>query len=391
MVELHQFAVRDSKMKYIQYVYKDAVASVAISEDESKESHAIIHTTLLNSNFEQQLNSLEMALASTAVNISKHIADVREEEGMEYPEVSPVFIRWFLSDIANQNTRLPRNYRCAVSGIQQSPLDGTKVAVWVVFRKGEKLMEISEGIWENKSGEIWVGDMNIGVGDSYLMTKKYMTRLDAELKAAGGSLADSCLRTWFMVRDIDVNYKGVVDGRNEVFNSLGLTPDTHFIASTGINGVSADPAQTVAFNAYADLNVTPDRITYLHGKSHLNRTAEYGVSFERATAVDYPACRRIYVSGTASIDNHGKIVHAGAIAAQTDRMLENIAVLLEEGGAGFGDVAHFIVYLRDIADYNTVSLIFAERFPDVPTIIVLAPVCRPGWLVEAECMASVTL
>ncbi len=375
-------------MEYIRYVYEDAVASVAISGDDSKETHAIIRTTLLNSKFEQQVDSLERALAATADNIRKYIDGEREDE-IENPEVCPVFIRWFLSDIANQHDRIPRNLRCAMSLIQQSPLDGTKVAVWVIFRKGEKLMEISDGIWKSKSGELWAGDMNLGHGDSYLMTKKCMNRLDAELKAAGGSLADNCLRTWFMVRDIDVNYKGVVDGRNEVFNSLGLTPDTHFIASTGINGVSADPAQTVAFNAFADLNVMPDRITYLHGESHLNRTAEYGVSFERATAVDYNKSRHIFVSGTASIDNQGKIVHTGDITAQTDRMLENIEVLLEEGGAGFGEVAHFIVYLRDIADYNDVSLIFAERFPEVPTVIVLAPVCRPGWLVEAECMAIV--
>ena len=27
------------------------------------------------------------------------------------------------------------------------------------------------------------------------------------------------------------------------------------------------------------------------------------------------------------------------------------------------------------------------RFPNVPRMITLAPVCRPGWLVEMECMA----
>ena len=46
-----------------------------------------------------------------------------------------------------------------------------------------------------------------------------------------------------------------------------------------------------------------------------------------------------------------------------------------------------IVYLRDVADYDLVSNLFAERFPDKPIVIVLAPVCRTGWLVEMECMA----
>lgn len=30
---------------------------------------------------------------------------------------------------------------------------------------------------------------------------------------------------------------------------------------------------------------------------------------------------------------------------------------------------------------------FEERFGGIPFLILLAPVCRPGWLVEMECMA----
>ena len=48
---------------------------------------------------------------------------------------------------------------------------------------------------------------------------------------------------------------------------------------------------------------------------------------------------------------------------------------------------HIIVYLRDVADYTVVSGMFRRKFPDIPTVIVLAPVCRPEWLVEMECMA----
>ena len=45
-----------------------------------------------------------------------------------------------------------------------------------------------------------------------------------------------------------------------------------------------------------------------------------------------------------------------------------------------------IVYLRDIADYPIVRDLMEQQFPDVPKVIVLAPVCRPGWLIEMECM-----
>ena len=34
-----------------------------------------------------------------------------------------------------------------------------------------------------------------------------------------------------------------------------------------------------------------------------------------------------------------------------------------------------------------VSKLYQERFPNHPHVIVHAPVCRPGWLIEMECMA----
>ena len=53
----------------------------------------------------------------------------------------------------------------------------------------------------------------------------------------------------------------------------------------------------------------------------------------------------------------------------------------------FVDVLDLVVYLRDTADYETVREMFHERFPSVPTVITLAPVCRPAWLIEMECVA----
>ena len=118
-----------------------------------------------------------------------------------------------------------------------------------------------------------------------------------------------------------------------------------------------------------------------------NPTYEYGVAFERGVAVDYGDRRHIYISGTASIDNKGKIVAPGDIVAQTNRMLENISVLLKEGDCSWDDVAHMIVYLRDISDYGVVKGIMNDRFSDIPKAIVLAHVCRPGLLIETECIA----
>ena len=68
-------------------------------------------------------------------------------------------------------------------------------------------------------------------------------------------------------------------------------------------------------------------------------------------------------------------------------MIENVKVLLSEAGCGFDNLGSVIVYLRDPADYAVVKRIIEKRFPECPYVIVQAPVCRPGWLVEMECIA----
>ena len=68
-------------------------------------------------------------------------------------------------------------------------------------------------------------------------------------------------------------------------------------------------------------------------------------------------------------------------------MWENVETLLKEAECTFDHVGHLLVYLRDIADYTVVKEMFEERFPNTPKVFLLAPVCRPGWLIEMECMA----
>ena len=172
-----------------------------------------------------------------------------------------------------------------------------------------------------------------------------------------------------------------------MFFTQGLTVNTHFIASTGIGGRQQDPNVLSQMDNYAIAGIQPEQIHYLYAPTHLNRTSDYGVSFERGTRVDYADRRHVFISGTASINNKGEILHAGDIVKQTERMLENVQTLLAEAECTFDDVSEMIVYLRDVADYELVRRVYAERFPDKPVVIVHAPVCRPGWLIEMECTA----
>ena len=308
------------------------------------------------------------------------------------PDTQAVFKRYFLSDAANQadDVVVADVTDCAKSIIQQAPLNGTKVALWVWLMTGVQTGMTKSGLYEVRHGDFRhmfnASAHNLAANSEYqmrLLFNEYVMQLAEE----GCTLADNCIRTWLFVNDIDLNYGGVVRARNQVFFTQGLTQNTHFIASTGIGGRQQDPNVLSQMDNYAIAGVKPEQIHYLYAPTHLNRTSDYGVSFERGTYVDYADRRHVFISGTASINNKGEVMYAKDVEQQTRRMWENVEALLAEAECSFDDVCEMIVYLRDIADYDLVCAMYQERFPGKPTVIVHAPVCRPGWLVEMECTA----
>ena len=305
-----------------------------------------------------------------------------------------IFKRYFLSDATNQapiirEREKPGTEMCSVSCIEQAPLDGSKVATWL-YLVHDMQVENSDGLIvarHNGYSHLWKMGMCSSEGDSAQQTTNLLKGYEETLQRFDATLADNCIRTWFYVRDVDTQYAGMVRARRENFVEQGLTPDTHFIASTGIGGSPADTRALVQLGTYALVGFQPAQQRYLYAKTHLNSTYEYGVTFERGTLMEYGDRQHVYISGTASINNKGEVVHVGDIVRQTERMWENVGALLAEAGSGFDDIAHLIVYLRDISDYDIVRELFSQRFPEVPCVITLAPVCRPTWLIEMECVA----
>lgn len=315
-----------------------------------------------------------------------------EERMMELDELrgaSAVLKRYFLSDATNQRPLMKEEPDCAYSFIQQPPLDGSKVGVWIYLQRGTKVENVNGMVVSSHNGyrHLWKMGMHEHKGDSAWQTESLLIDYEEALQQHGATLAQNCIRTWFFVRDVDTQYGGMVRARRENFEEQGLTSQTHFIASTGIGGLPADTRALIQLGTYALTGFKPEQQRYLYAPTHLNPTYEYGVTFERGTCMEYGDRAHVFISGTASINNKGEVVHVGDIVKQTERMWENVETLLKEADTTFDDVMQIIVYLRDLADYDVVSRKFAERFPDIPYIITLAPVCRPTWLIEMECMA----
>ena len=358
------------------FQYENASADIFQFDNgtEVREFHMMIHAESARLSFPQQLEAI--------LNAYHQMIDGQLQGARA------VFKRYFLSDAANQadDVILADVTDCAKSIIEQAPLDGTKIALWVYLMTNVETGVSKSGLYEVRHGafcHLW----NASAHNMEYQTRLLFNEYNMQLIEEGCTLEANCIRTWFFVNDVDLNYGGVVRARNQFFFTQGLTVNTHFIASTGIGGRQQDPNVLSQMDNYAIAGVQKEQIHYLYAPTHLNRTSDYGVSFERGTYVDYADRRHVFISGTASINNKGEVMYPKDIIQQTHRMWENVAALLKEAECTFDEVGEMVVYLRDIADYELVHELYEERFHGKPYVIVHAPVCRPGWLIEMECMA----
>lgn len=318
---------------------------------------------------------------------------------------SAVFRRFYCSDVVNQAEALachPLTARrgnaepCAVSWVGQAAVPDSKLALWAYH-----LCDNSGGLVKEQDGTSmrlqrgslthhWsTGLTDTGSTSSFNQTEEIFADYTEWLDDEGMTLADNVIRTWLFVKNIDADYRGLVVARRELFAKQGLTPETHYISSSGIEGGNEDVRALVSMDAYAIDGIQSEQIEFLNALDHLGPTDAYGVTFERGTSIAYRDRKHLFLSGTASIDPEGVVLHPGEVGKQLERTLENMDALLADGGGSLEDMCHFTVYLRDPSDEALIRKMMRQRFPEAPMILVIGPVCRPGWLIELEGVACV--
>lgn len=316
---------------------------------------------------------------------------------------SAVIKRFFSSDLINHYSEIV-NYKkrhitdCFMSVTEQPPASNVKAALLGMclsnIKSGSKVRDDKIFYFDTTSGirhifaEHLIDPDADEHSDSERQTKNIFRYLGEKLSEFNTSIEESVLRTWIYVPHVDADYPGIVKARKELFDSINLTKDTHYIASTGIQGGSGSRFARVCMDAYAVIGVNQEKVRYIQAPEYLCPTYIYGVTFERATAIELGKSDFMFISGTASIDKTGEIVYPGNIEKQTERTLLNITVLLNSGGFGKEDLSSFIIYLRDATDYSFVKPIIDQYVENLPVIYVKAPVCRPGWLIEIEATAA---
>ncbi len=330
------------------------------------------------------------SLAESVAALRRAFANACRERGAR-PE-DAFCLRFFCSDVHRQAEAVRRLWPVPPATLRlfigQPPLDSRHVSVQAAFLPGAVRKPLEGGGVALRHGgyETFLrpflspraADAETQTDDAVAEMRRFMTEQKLDM-------TENLLRTWYYVRDVDNNYAGMIRSRIRHYEACGLTPKTHFTASTGIEACAETPHLLSWLVAEMQRGLVPDQVRYLKALSHLSPTHVYGVNFERAAAVQYGECRHIRLSGTASIDAAGRIAHEGNVVAQLDRTVENIAALLEEGGMDLSRMRSAVVYLRDAHDYPLAAPRLASIFPEGCALsVVHAPVCRPGWLIEIE-------
>ena len=99
----------------------------------------------------------------------------------------------------------------------------------------------------------------------------------------------------------------------------------------------------------------------------------------------------LFTAGQIAIDPATGQVVAGDVAAQTERVMKNLAEVLATVGATFKDVVKTTVFLQDMSDFPKVNEAYGKALGDArPARSTVGVAALPrGVLVEIEAIAAV--
>lgn len=98
-----------------------------------------------------------------------------------------------------------------------------------------------------------------------------------------------------------------------------------------------------------------------------------------------------FLSGQIPLDPTTGEMAPGDIAAQTERVLENLRAVLEAAGATLSSVLKTTVFLKDMGDFPRMNEVYARYFPENPparSTVQAAKLPRDA-MVEIDAIAAV--
>jgi len=373
-----------------------------------------LYKTILGDNqiyLTASITSNDEQIQKTAVDAYSELAKIISEKGFKI-----IHERIFGSLVYENVITSTRRHIFEKSGIetntpftfvQGAPIDGpglagVQIRAFAPSAPGDYIQTIFEN--ENPVGRKWSRN-----GAAFIMLQNIFGRLTQQdryhqacdmfdraqsLLHSQGIEFCNVVRTWIYLSNILDWYGEFNRARNARFAEFGLLGLTEkenreaeqiFLpASTGILG--ENPLGAVATMDLLALPPNQDNIHIAHTSGLEQKSPyRYGSAFSRAMTLKESDVTHILLSGTASIDEHGKTVYLDDAAEQIRKTMAVIQSLISAEGATLKHINEATVFFKDAADftfYNQIIKEFADI--DLPAIFIVADVCRDDLLFEMD-------
>lgn len=208
-------------------------------------------------------------------------------------------------------------------------------------------------------------------------------RMEAAFESAGFPFT-TLVRTWLFpnrilewydvfnrVRDEQFRLHGIYDGVVPASTGIGIGN----LAQREMMVASALTFQPKGMAARAFMVPSPLQCPAL----------QYGSSFSRAVELETPGHRRLFISGTASIEPGGATAHVGDVVRQVELTMDVVQAILVSRGMNWDDVVRGVAYFKhrgDLPEYA--RYVRAHGLPPMPVALVHADICRDDLLFEIE-------
>jgi enamine deaminase RidA (YjgF/YER057c/UK114 family) len=353
----------------------------------------------------------------------KSLHNVLQSEGAAD---SAVMQSIFLDDTENRTAcrKMVREYYGknlpATAYLFQPPCDGKRIAIeaWAIA-DDDKSIEIERRdermVLVRQPGIEWayLADICSDAAKPVYEGSLAAFRAAEKLLTGAGMRFDDAMRTWLYLGGITepegatTRYLELNRARTDFYRGRkfaeGLVPSDWnrpvFPASTGIGAKGSEMALAcLAIKAQRpDITLIPlENPRQTAACDYAHQYGKESPKFARAMAVVEGDSVATYISGTASI-TASDTRHENDFERQMLQTLDNIEVLLSREnfrqygfpnlGATLDDLAFARIYVKNPADSSIAATILRQKLGPLPTIQVVADICRPELLVEIEAMA----
>jgi enamine deaminase RidA (YjgF/YER057c/UK114 family) len=208
--------------------------------------------------------------------------------------------------------------------------------------------------------------------------REVFTQIDDLLQQAGMDFSH-VVRTWFFLDHILAWYGDFNNVRNEFFKKKGVGK---LPASTGIGGANPQGSAIIAGALAFKPNNSEAKIQLIDSSLQCPATS-YNSAFSRALLLNTSHYKKLWISGTAAIDQQGLTIYQNDLSGQVNHTVQAVHSLLEEQNMEWFNVVQATAYFKNASDTSVIRKPqFKRAFQFMPLVVSCNTICRNDLLFE---------